>query len=386
MVALVATVLLGWYGLLRHRFGGWTLAFGGLAWMALFGVLFAALVPGGSYLVALPALAGAVAGTVALLVPRPGLRLLAVTVAAAVAVLILAPTVQMFFPALGMETAGATAFFAILLGLALLPVLEYVYPPRPSIPAQKSSSTVESLDPSSTVEKRRVVVVSGHRPWAATPAVLAFVLTLVFVGVGLAVDRFDAAHPTRTQLMYALDTDTGQARWLSGEARPSAWTSQYVTGVEDMHDAFPILATATRPELNTGPAQAAPLTAPNLTVVADTTVDGRRALNLSIEPRRPVRLVYFAVETDAKVVKAIVAGREVSVDPGAVFALLFHAPPPGGLSVRLTLDGTAPVKVRVMDGSDGLDNLPGFQPRPPGIGVVGSHDSELVVVARTYPL
>jgi Zn-dependent M28 family amino/carboxypeptidase len=388
VVALVVTVLLGWYGLLRRRFGGWTLAFGALTWMALLGGLFAALVPGGSYLVALPALAGAVAATVTLLASRPWLRLLAVTLGAAVAVLILAPTVQMFFPALGMETAGATAFFAILLGLALLPVLEYVYPPHPSIPMQKSPSTVESLYPASTVDvsARRVVVVAGHRRWAATPAVLVGVLVLVFVGVGLAVDRFDAVHPTRTQLMYALDLDTGQARWLSGETRPSAWTSQYVNGVEDVHQAFPILTSPSRPALNTGPADVAPLAAPDLTVVGDTTVDGQRSLSLLVEPQRPVRLVYLAVESDAKVVKAVVAGREIPVDPGAVFALLFHAPPPDGLSVRLTLDGTAPVKVRVMDGSDGLDNLPGFKPRPPGIGVEGSHDSELVVVAKTYPL
>ena len=39
-----------------------------------------------------------------------------------------------------------------------------------------------------------------------------------------------------------------------------------------------------------------------------------------------------------------------------------------------------------MDGSDGLDALPGFHPRPPGVGVEGSHDSELVLVAKTYPL
>ena len=36
-----------------------------------------------------------------------------------------------------------------------------------------------------------------------------------------------------------------------------------------------------------------------------------------------------------------------------------------------------------MDGSDGLADLPGFQPRPVGVGIEGSHDSELVLVART---
>jgi hypothetical protein len=53
---------------------------------------------------------------------------------------------------------------------------------------------------------------------------------IVFAAVGLRVDRFDAAHPAPTHLMYALDSDTGQARWLSGERSPQKWTAQYVSG------------------------------------------------------------------------------------------------------------------------------------------------------------
>jgi hypothetical protein len=65
---------------------------------------------------------------------------------------------------------------------------------------------------------------------------------------------------------------------------------------------------------------------------------------------------------------------------------LFHAPPADGLVVTLVLDKAGPVRIRVMDGSDGLDGLPGFTPRPPGIGVEGSHDSELVAVGKTYTI
>ncbi|WP_174530065.1 M28 family peptidase, partial [Micromonospora maritima] len=62
VVALAAAVLLCWYALSRRRVGPAALAFGGLTWLALFGVLLAVLVPGGAYLTTLPALAGAVAG------------------------------------------------------------------------------------------------------------------------------------------------------------------------------------------------------------------------------------------------------------------------------------------------------------------------------------
>jgi hypothetical protein len=352
VVALVATVLLGWYGLLRKRFGAWALTLGSLFVLAFLGLVLAAATPGGSYLAALPALAGAGAGLVTLTLLSEWGRLLAWTVGGAVAVLILAPTVLLFFPALGLATGAAAALFATMLGLALLPVFEYVYP------------------------------LPSRRLWSSLPSVVAGVLTVACVGVGLAVDRFDAAHPAPTQLMYALDTDTGQARWLSAETSPAEWTSQYVTGTEDVSAQFPLFDE----ELATGPAQATALPAPELSVVSDSTVDGQRRLVLSVRPQRAVRLVYLHIEGEAKVVEANVGGRAIPVSADKPFSLLFHAPPPEGITVRVTLDSAKPVKARVMDGSDGLDALPGFHPRPPGVGVDGSHDSELVLVARTYPL
>jgi hypothetical protein len=39
-----------------------------------------------------------------------------------------------------------------------------------------------------------------------------------------------------------------------------------------------------------------------------------------------------------------------------------------------------------MDGSNGLDGLPGYTPRPPGVDAAGSHSSDLVVVGATTDL
>ncbi|HEY7176272.1 MAG TPA: peptidase, partial [Micromonosporaceae bacterium] len=102
--------------------------------------------------------------------------------------------------------------------------------------------------------------------------------------------------------------------------------------------------------------------------------------------QRTVRLVYVEVQ-NARVTAATVDGRQVPASKiGNHFSVLFHAPPTGGLPMALTLAATGPVRVRVMDGSDGLTGLPGFTPRPAGVGVEGSHDSELVLVARTYTI
>ena len=65
--------------------------------------------------------------------------------------------------------------------------------------------------------------------------------------------------------------------------------------------------------------------------------------------------------------------------------MVFHAPPAEGVEID-GLGPGGPVTLRAMDASDGLAGLPGFQPRPAGVGVVGSHSSEMVAVARTYRL
>ena len=155
---------------------------------------------------------------------------------------------------------------------------------------------------------------------------------------------------------------------------------------------FPGLGDA---ELRAGPAPAANLPAPKLEVLADTTVGQQRTLRLRLVPQRPVRLASLHVETagagGAGIEAATVAGRPVKIDQrqpdGRWWGVVFHAPPPEGIEVTLTLEPRGgQVLLRAMDASDGLDGLPGFRPRPADVGVVGSHSSEMLAVARTYPL
>ncbi|MEV4660566.1 M28 family peptidase [Micromonospora echinofusca] len=367
VVALAAAVLFTWYALTRRRVGPAALAIGGLGWLAVLGVLLAVLVPGGAYLVTLPALAGALAGLVALSVRIDGpWPVVAATLAAAVAVVVLLPTVVLLFPALGMAMGGVAALVAVLLGLAALPVVDLLHPQAGG---------------------QRAMAALRARRLGALPAGAAALAMAVFAGVGLAVDRFDAAHPAPTHLMYALDAGTGQARWLSHEEDPQPWTDGYVDGVTEVAD-FPGLGDA---ELRAGPAQAANLPAPKLEVLADTTAGAERTLRLRLVPQRQVRLTTLHVDAaTATVLRAEVAGRAVPVEAREGrwgFGLVFHAPPPEGIEVTLTVTPKAgQVALRAMDASDGLDALPGFRPRPPGVGIVGSHSSEMLAVARTYPL
>ncbi|GAB1644875.1 hypothetical protein KRMM14A1259_52980 [Krasilnikovia sp. MM14-A1259] len=379
VLALTAAVTLAWYALLRRRTGPATLAVGGLGWLAAVGLLLAAVAPGGSYLTVLPALAGALAACAAILLRPAWAGMAALVAGAAVAVVVLLPAVVLLFPALGLVTSGGAALLAALLGLAALPILDLLHPSETGRPESATDADRAAPRAAGRPGGRRA------RVRGALPALVAAVTALACVGLGLRLDRFDAAHPAPTHLMYALDADTGQARWLSRESAPRGWTANYVSGdPRSMADTLPGLGSV---RLLSGPAPAADLPAPRLTVVSDTRAGDTRTLRLRLVPQRPVRLVTLHVDAATPVTAATVGGRHLPVDhpgPGRWgFGLVFHAPPAAGIEATLTVRASGPVILRVMDGSDGLTGLPGFRPRPADVGIVGSHTSELVAVART---
>ena len=350
-------VIFVWYGLSRRKVGPVALAVGALGLLAVLGVLFAAGIPGGSYLTALPALFGALAGIGCLLVGRTVIRLVFLTIGAAVGVVILAPAVTLFFPALGLAVGAAPAVFAVLLCLPLLPAFEYLW---------------------------RAPDAERARVKGSAPAAVAFVLALMLTGIGLSVDRWDANHPIPTHLMYALDEDTGTARWVSLESAPGAWTRQFITGHADLSKEFPVLPAG---QLSVGPAQTASLAAPTATVESSTEAGGERTVKLTVKAGRAVRLIsFYGPVGDTRVVKATVEGRAVVTQIAELnrFGVVFNGPPDGSVDVTLVLRGSDQYQLRVIDGSDGLSELPGWKPRPSNVGVIGSHSSELLAVGKTY--
>lgn len=381
--ALAAFAVIGWYALWRKRFGPWALAVGAIGLLAVLGAVLAAATPGGSYLAALPALVGSAAGIVAVLGRAWWFGLGVMTISGAVAVLVLAPTVVLFFPALGLATGAAAALFAAMLVFALLPVIEFVHPALPgrgSIAADGGPGAVVG-GPDGPEQGGPRSGATGYRRLAAAGASLVtLVAAVAFTGVGLVADRFDAQHPQPTQLMYALDADTGTAYWVSGQSTAGQWLDGYVTGEQDISAQFPLLYG----KLLTGPAQAADLPAPQLTVDSDTANGAIRTLTVTVHPRPDARLVQLSAPEITVLSATVTAGGQshgMAVDEHGFF-LLFHAPPADGVTVTLTIDGAGPATFRLSDGSDGLTDLPGFTPRPADVGVQGSHTSELVLVSR----
>ena len=362
-VALVATVVLLWYAVLRRRIGPWELAIGGLIWLAVLAAVLAAFAPGGSYLAAWPALVGALAAVVGVSTSPRVVWAVAALVGGSVAVVVLAPTVALFFPALRLSSGAAPAFVATMLAVALLPAFELLFP-----------------------DDERTPLGEGRVAATLVP-VTAAVVALACTGAGLAADRFDAAHPVPSQLMYALDTGSGQAWWASTEDEPGTYTGRYVSSRGRLPADFPYLAGA---DVVSGPAEPADLAAPTVETVSDGVVGENREITVRVTPQRAgVRLLALELSVDGgTVVRGRVAGRPVA--EGALgedrLWVTFHAPPAEGLQASFAVVGDGAVRLRVVDGSDGLDGLPGFEARPDGVDAAGTHSSDLVVVAATTEL
>jgi hypothetical protein len=139
-----------------------------------------------------------------------------------------------------------------------------------------------------------------------------------------------------------------------------------------------------------GPAELAELPAPVVETVSDTVVGENREITVRVTPQRAgVRLLTLELSVaDGTVTGGRVAGRAIAEDALGKDRLwvTFHAPPTGGLQASFTVRGDGPVTLRAIDGSDGLDGLPGFEPRPEDVDAAGTHSSDLVVVSATTEL
>ena len=300
---------------------------------------------------------------------RPAIQLVALVAGAAVGIVILLPMLLALFAAVGLTLGVVPALVVALLALVILPVFEWIYPEVARRPPDEAVAQVKTgRSP------------AQHRWWAAAPSLAAVLLGGLLVITGLAVDRFDPAHPAPVQLNYILDADTGHARWFSDDEHPDPWVAQFVTGQPNSHAEFWPLDDG----VPTGAAQAANLTAPMVTVLADTSSDGQRTITVNITPQRSSNRLWLALP-DVLPTRATVAGREVQLAEGRFF-VAFYGSPTTGIDVQLVLPGTDPTKLRVGDNSQGLDGIPGYVPRPAGLGLTGARGSDIVTVGKTYTL
>ena len=352
------------YALLFRKTSAANLSAGALlCWLMLL-ILTTALLPLGSFLFAWPllfALAGSallVASGEGSVESSKGLALTALSAAPGVA--IVAPLVWMFFFMLGLDLGGPFMLLVALLCGLLVPHFR---------------------------------ALTFRRRWLL-PAASA-VAGVCFVAAGLARAGFDARHPKADSVFYFLDADAARARWVSTDAAPDEWTSQFVpagAGRESLAEVFPWM----RQQVRGAEAPAAALPAPDVQVLEDRTEGDARTLRLRLASARRAPMLLFYVEPGADIRRATLDGKpllgesaQAAGDAGGGLRVSFASPPPEGLELLLETRAGAHTSLIVEDLSYGLPELPGqtFRPRADDAMPVPSYRaSDTTVVRRALDL
>ncbi|WP_306361219.1 M20/M25/M40 family metallo-hydrolase [Nocardia sp. CC227C] len=304
VLALLVAVLAAWWALARRLFDTTATAVGLLGAVTLTGVVCAVLVPAGAQILIVPTCAAAAGVVLTFLVPQRW-KLVALTGFLLPAAVFLGGVT---WPVL--QTGLATAPFLVaplvlLLGGLLTVTLVRAWPPR--------------------------------HGWLIPTAALA--LSVALAALGLTVDRFDDEHPMPTELIYALDADSGEARWLSPR-EPDSWNDTYL---DDTAPAGPF-ATLWPAAVASGPAPAQALSAPVAEILSDTTDAGQRTVRLRLRSTRDALRLDLHYDTEIRALR--VAGREVTPVPATNFQ--FWAPPAEGLEVEVVAPA-GPLSLRVLD-------------------------------------
>ena len=118
---------------------------------------------------------------------------------------------------------------------------------------------------------------------AAAPG-LVVVLTTALLAAGLVANREGATDARQEAIEYSVDADTKAAHWASDVVPASEWNRSLLSEPAlPLEDAIPWSADSA---LWNGPAPAAELSAPAVTVLRDVTRGGARELRLRLSSRR----------------------------------------------------------------------------------------------------
>ncbi len=351
-LALAAAVVVALVHWSRKRTGDANLFAGVLVWLAILLIPAVLFVPGTSYLFVWPLLGGAAALFVAFVTaPESVQRMGVFALGALPGLLLLAPTIYFLYVALALSMPALLAVAAVLpLGL-LTPAL--------ALPA---------------VSKRWLL--------PAGLALASFVL-LVLAAVN---GGFNNNQPQRSDLLYALNADTGKAVWATADAGLNGWTRQFLAN-GNRGDINEFLPTRNRTFLQSD-APSIQSQGPALTVVKDETAGDIRRVELKItSPRQAPSLAVFC---DSEVLRAVINGKEIT-NPSAPrngWAMQYGGVPAEGFDLALEVKSSQPIRIAIADRTDGLpESLSGsFKPRPAELMPSSNPFSDASFVTRRFTL
>lgn len=209
--------------------------------------------------------------------------------------------------------------------------------------------------------------------WSMT--MVTGLLSVMFIMVGIFASGAHANSPKQDQMIYGLNADTGEAVWQTFDRAPDQWTSQYLSWRPQYAAVTDFFAPTAVGRFPRASAPALPLESPKITLLNDSTDQGTRTLRLHLGSSRQASAIAFYVDSEAEVVRASING--VPTDSETPFAserryrwgMQYRALPPEGIELTIDVKASEPLKLRVVDQTSGLPDIPGtsFAARPPHI-------------------
>jgi len=206
-----------------------------------------------------------------------------------------------------------------------------------------------------------LALVARANKWVLPGA--SVLVSVVLLLIGIVRPDFDAARPKPNSLFYGLDANAGTAIWGSFDNEPDEWTARFLSRHPENRPlpAFFSNTTVTYLQMT---APVAPLDAPNVELLDDKSSNGVRTLSLRLTSLR--RANVLTLYLDSKVLRATVNGKLIDTDNTPAlnsftnnWILRYYGPPAEGVNVNVEVKTSEPLKVRLLDLSYGLPQLPG---------------------------
>jgi len=355
MSAFALAVIVTIYNRLQRKTGWESLWAAALLWSGALALGLAAVAPGASYVFAWPALAGSIG---LLVLTGMGWQfnswngLILLGASSVIAILLMLPVVRLLYMLFALGFLAPAVLILTFLCILLLPQWEAVRCWKP-----------------------------GAAPFAAAAA------CIVLLGAGALTSKTSKSAPLPSGLLYAASSETRKAMWLSPSRRLDEW-NRGVLGTNPARQACATVLPGLPGECFVAPGDYASLLPPRMELLNDSKVGEFRTVRFRVWSQRRAAAMELAFERDAELVSVEVANQSLDIgsaqgEGGPV--LRFLAPPTEGIELVCRLKKTTPLRIRLRDRSYGLEQLPGFLPRPLEL-IPGGTDSDSVFVSADLTL
>jgi Peptidase family M28 len=339
--------------LFANRIGLANLGAGQLFAVSLLTLALCWFLVGGSYVLQWPVVFGMAGTLLGVRFAEPARRVLCAFIFLIPALLILVPLACMFFVSLLLTYLGLAA-----VGL-ILTVLLAMAPPIFHLLAGRSRVAIASI-----------VVVSA-----------------LLIGAGIRLSVWSAGHPRRDSLIYSVNADQNNAKWVSYDTAPDNWTRP-ILGAAARKQSDPAYTAGLERPLFMSDATLVPLTPPSVAITQNSIRDGQQTVTLQIASSRGARALILRLPSDLELTAA---GWNGNVEPisdkspgGGPSTFRFFNAPPAGVSFEFRFRGQHPVAAWVGDTTPGLPEIAPLIPRP--ADTTAGYASDITLVAKRVDL